>query len=70
MKSGLTIGVALFILAVLLVLGQLWFSPWSPDVFIKLEMSLGGLLLIDGVVWFAVKEYRDDKATRRGDLDG
>ena len=70
MKSGLAIGVGLFVLGVLLGLAQLWFSPWSPDVFIKLEMSLGGLLLIDGVVWFAVKEYRDGKATRRGDLDG
>jgi hypothetical protein len=70
MKYGLTIGVALFILGVLSGLCQMWFSPWSPDVFIKIETSLGGLLLIDGVVWFAVKEHRDDKATRRGDLDG
>ena len=70
MRSGLAIGVGLFVLGVLLGLGQLWFSFWSPDVFAKLEMSIGALLLIDGVVWFAIREYRDGKAIRRGDLDG
>jgi len=70
MKFGLFICTGLFVLGVLLGLGQLWFAPWSPEVFIKLEMSVGGLLLIVGVVWFVVKEYRDDKAMKRGDLDG
>jgi hypothetical protein len=69
MKSGLMVGVALFVLGVLLGLAQLWFTPWSPDVFVKLEMSIGGLLLIVCVVWFAVKEYRAGKTMRRGDLD-
>ena len=70
MKLGLSICTGLFVLGVLLGLGQLWFAPWSPEVFVKLEMSVGGLLSIVGVVWFVVKEYRDDKATKRGDLDG
>lgn len=70
MKLGLTICTGLFVLAVLLGLAQLWLAPWSPEVFIKLEMSVGALLLVAGVVLFVVKEYRDDKATRRGDLDG
>ena len=70
MKLGLWVCMGLFVLGVLLGLAQLWFAPWSPAVFIKLEMSVGGLLLIAGVVLFVVREYRDDKATRRGDLDG
>jgi hypothetical protein len=59
----------LFVLGVLLGLAQLWFAPWSPEVFVKLEMSVGGLLLIAGAVMFVVREYRDDRETRRGDLD-
>ena len=70
MKLGLAICTGLFVLGVLLGLAQLWFTPWSPEVFVKLEMSVGGLLLIVGGVWFVVREYREDKATRRGDLDG
>jgi hypothetical protein len=70
MKLGLSICAGLFVVGVLLALGQMWWSPWSPAVFMKLEMSVGGLLLIAGVVWFVVKEYRADKATKRGDLDG
>ena len=70
MKLGLSVCAGLFVVGVLLGLGQLWFEPWSPQVFVKLEMSVGGLLLIVGVVWFVVREYRYDKATRHGDLDG
>jgi hypothetical protein len=70
MKSALVVAVGLFILGVLLGLAQLWFTPWSVDVFFKLEMSVGGVLLIVGGVWFAVKESRSSKALRRGDLDG
>ena len=70
MKIGLSISAGLFVLGVLLGLCQLWFAPWSPAVFIKLEMSVGGLLLIAGTAWFVIKEYRTSKRMRRGDLDG
>jgi uncharacterized membrane protein YgdD (TMEM256/DUF423 family) len=70
MKLALSTCAGLFVLAVLLGLAQLWFLPFSPEVFFKLEASLGGLLLIVGVVWFAVREVRDDRATREGRLDG
>jgi len=33
---------------------------------VKIELTLGGLLGIVVVVWYVVKEYREDKATRSG----
>ncbi len=70
MKLGITVCAGLFVLAIVLGLAQLWFAPFSADVFAKVEMSVGALLLIACVVWFAVKEYRDDEETRSGKLDG
>jgi hypothetical protein len=65
-KGALVGGTALFVACVVVFMVQLWFTPWSPDIFFKIEMTLGGLLVIVVVVWFMVKEYRQDKETRSG----
>lgn len=59
MKATLAGSLALFIAAVLLALVQLWFTPWSAEVFIKLEITVAGLWLIVMALWFARKEYRE-----------
>jgi uncharacterized membrane protein len=66
-KGGLVAGTAVFVAGVIVFMAQLWFAPWSGETFVKIEMTLGGLLLIVVVVWFVVTEYRKDKETRRGD---
>jgi hypothetical protein len=67
MKASLAIGATLFVIGVLAAIAQLWFEPWDAETFIKLEMTIGGLVVIVIVVWFAVRESRDYKAIRSGD---
>jgi hypothetical protein len=66
MKLALAAGTILFVIGVLIGMAQLWASPWSADTFLKIEMTIGGLLGIVVVLWFVVKEYQEDKATRSG----
>jgi hypothetical protein len=61
MKLALFWGVALFIAGVLVALVQLWASPWSPELFVKIEFTLGALLAVLVAVWFTRKEYQDYK---------
>jgi hypothetical protein len=66
MNLSLAAGTTLFVIGVLVGIAQLWFSPWSSETFVKIELTLGGLLGIVVVAWYVVKEYREDKATRSG----
>jgi SNF family Na+-dependent transporter len=71
MNIGLAIGTGLFVLSVLLGIAQLWFNFLDPLVFIKLEMTIGALILIVFAVWFVNKESREDKINSSGEhLDG
>jgi uncharacterized membrane protein YcjF (UPF0283 family) len=67
MKSTLAIGATLFVIGVLVGIAQLWFEPWSAETFIKIEMTVGGLIAILVVVWFVVRESKDYKAIKSGD---
>ena len=67
MKIGIALATALFVLGIVLGLIQLWFAPWSPALFLKLEMTVGALLIAILVVGFVVREYKEDKANRSGD---
>lgn len=62
MKFTLIGGVALFIAAVVVALIQLWLTAWSPEVFIKIEITLGGMLAVLVAIWFTRKEYKDYKS--------
>ena len=71
MKKLFLAGAGLFSAGVLLGIVQMWFSPWDPDVYVKLELTLVGLLAIVVVAWYIKRESVEDEATRRGDrLDG
>jgi uncharacterized membrane protein YcjF (UPF0283 family) len=67
MKTAIGLGALLFVIGVVLALIELWFLTWSPEVFMKLEMTLGGLFLIVVGVAYVVNEYQEDKSTRSGD---
>lgn len=69
MNRTLAVGAALFVVATLIGIVQLWFSPWSVDTFIKIEMTIGAFLGILVVLWFVVRESKEDKANRSGSLD-
>lgn len=59
MKFTLIGGVVLFVAAVVVALAQLWLTAWSAAVFIKIEITLGGMLAVLVAIWFTRKEYKD-----------
>jgi len=67
MSPSLLAGTILVVLGIAAGLIQLWFAPMTPETFLKVEMTIGGLLAIVVVVWFAVREHKEDQATRSGD---
>jgi hypothetical protein len=66
MKTGISIGTVLFVTAVLIGVVQLWFTPWRPDIFLKLELTVGAAFLIDIAVCFVIREHNEDRANRGG----
>ena len=67
MGAGIGVGIFLFVLGIILALSQLWFAPWPPETFLKLEVTIAAILLIVLVVFYVVREYREDKITRSGE---
>lgn len=67
MKNIIFTGTAFFVLGIVLGLIQLWFEPWSFALFIKLEITLGALFLINLAIGFTRKEYKDYKRQQEGD---
>jgi uncharacterized membrane protein YcjF (UPF0283 family) len=66
MKIGISIGTVLFVAAVLIGIVQLWFTPWSRDIFLKLELTVAAAFLIDVAICFVIKEFNADNANRGG----
>jgi hypothetical protein len=56
----------LFVLSILLGIVELWFVPWSPELFIKIEMTIAALFVVVLVIWFGNRESREDRANRSG----
>ena len=67
MKAGMKLTIGLFILGIITGLIQLWFTPWLPEFFVKIELTIGALLLIVLVLCFVAKEHHDNKITRSGE---
>ena len=73
MRTSAVICAILFVAGVLTALAQVWFGPWSQDVFFKLMLTDGALLLMILVPSFLVKEYRESKELEKAthpDQDG
>ena len=66
MKTGISIGAVLFVASVVIGIVQLWFTPWSRDIFLKFELTVGAAFLINVVICFVIKEYKADRANRGG----
>jgi uncharacterized membrane protein YcjF (UPF0283 family) len=66
MKTGISIGTVLFVAAVLIGIVQLWFMPWSRDIFLKLELTVGAAFLIDVAICFVIREFDAERANRGG----
>ncbi len=57
----------LVVLGIAAGLLQLWFAPWSPAFFAKLEITLGAVLTAALVIWYGQREYSDYTRQRDGD---
>jgi uncharacterized membrane protein YcjF (UPF0283 family) len=66
MKKMISIGSVLFVAAVLIGVVQLWFTTWRPDIFLKLELTIGAAFIIVVVICFVIRELNDDMANRGG----
>jgi len=66
MKTGISIGLFLFVTAVLVGVAQLWFTPWRPDIFVKLELTVGAGFLIVVAICFVIRERNEEKANQSG----
>ncbi|MBU1360147.1 MAG: hypothetical protein KKC79_00710 [Gammaproteobacteria bacterium] len=67
MKLMLYTGLALVLAAIAAALLQLWATPWTPELFFKLEVTIGGIVAAIVAVWFVCREdseFRDQAKTR------
>lgn len=67
MRNIIVTGTTFFVLGVVLGLIQLWLEPWNFTLFIKLEITLAALFLINLAIGFTRKEYKDYKRQQDGD---
>ncbi|MEM7469206.1 MAG: hypothetical protein AAF387_20305 [Pseudomonadota bacterium] len=61
MKLGSIICLVLFVAAAGLFLVQMWFSPMSAEVFVKILISLVVLFVVALGIALVKKEYVDEK---------
>ena len=70
MKTGVIIGLGLFVAWVLLALAQLWFTPLSAEVFVKLTVTAAVIETVVIIVTLVLREYRSEKELKsKGYLD-
>ena len=67
MRAGIALAVGIFAAGIAVLLAQLWASPMGAELFWKVEITLGALLVIVVVVLYAVKEYREYRSMTKGD---
>lgn len=67
MKRLILAGMVLFITGVFLALLQMWFAPWSHELFLKFEITLLAVFVVLFAIWFTRKEYKDYKRQLIGD---
>jgi len=67
MKSSILLATGLFILSIILGIAQIWFTPWAAEIFAKIEITLGALLVINIVLLYVIKEYKAYKAINQSE---
>jgi Na+/glutamate symporter len=70
LKTGVILGLGLFIAWALLALVQLWFAPLSAELFVKLTISAAVVETVVIIVTLVLREYRSEKELKsKGYLD-
>lgn len=70
MRVGVIIGLGLFVAWALLALVQLWFTPLSAEVFVKLTVTAAVIETVVIIVTLVLREYRSEKELKsKGYLD-
>jgi hypothetical protein len=70
LKTGVIIGLGLFIAWSLLALAQLWFAPLSAEVFVKLTVTAAVIETVVIIVTLVLREYRSEKELKsKGYID-
>jgi membrane protein implicated in regulation of membrane protease activity len=67
MKSSILLAAVLFVLSIVFGLIQIWVTPWSAEIFAKIELTLGAFLVMDIVLIYVIKEYRAYKSISQAD---
>lgn len=67
MKTGTIISIILFVLGALLILAQLWFTPFEAVLFNKLLITIAVLFVVVLGVSIAKREYIDEKKMKDSD---
>lgn len=67
MKSGTLLATIFFVLGILIALIQMWFTPWSAELFLKLEITAGALFVIVLVVSYVLREHKENETTKSGE---
>ena len=65
MKGGSIVCTVLFVLAILLSLIQMWFSPMESDLFWKLLITIGAFFIIALGITLVFKEYLSEKEMKK-----
>ncbi len=66
MKRCLMLALLLFVVGVSLFLLQIWFPVMDVELLLKVEFTLGGVLLMIVGVCFVANEYRETERIRSG----
>lgn len=66
MKIGAIICSVIAVLWVILALVQLWLTPLSYEMFIKISVSAGLIFVIVLVIALVIREYISDKKLKGG----
>lgn len=65
MKGGSIICTILFVLAILLSLVQMWFSPIEAELFWKLLITIGAFFILALGITLVFKEYLSEKEMKK-----
>ena len=66
MRTGAMICLVLFVAAALLVLLQLWLTPFSAELFTKLLITLGVLFVVALGIALVRREFAEEKKMKDG----
>lgn len=71
MKLGVISALAVTVLWSLLALGQLWFSPLSAELFVRITVSAALIVAVIVIITLVVREYLSEKRLKdQGFIDG